>query len=197
MQPPNRRVQSTPLCGHKIVGILKSECSSVVISTYLGGAADAQHVGPHGAVSTIQSKVADVSMRSTHYDQWQSVFIVMGPDLDPIQASQQFKQQPSAAWRSGDLHPTLGTVYGYGSCVFDLPSQYSAGDPSDQLLQWCNLLEASQTCLEQWQQQKFETFIECQLYTHSMTSFNLSARLLARLARLNVEIQVEIYPEEK
>jgi len=42
--PPNRRVQSTPLRGHKIVRILKSDLSSNVISTYFGGAADAQHV---------------------------------------------------------------------------------------------------------------------------------------------------------
>jgi hypothetical protein len=44
--PPNRRVQSTPLRGRKIVAILKSGFVPKLISLYQCGAADAQHVGP-------------------------------------------------------------------------------------------------------------------------------------------------------
>jgi len=42
--PPNRRVQSTPLRGRKIVAILKSGFVPKLISLYQCGAADAQHV---------------------------------------------------------------------------------------------------------------------------------------------------------
>jgi len=43
-QPPNRRVQLTPLRGPKIVAFLKADLGSVVISIHRRGAADAQHV---------------------------------------------------------------------------------------------------------------------------------------------------------
>jgi len=45
-EPPNRRVQSTPLRGRKIVAILKSGFDPKLISFYCGGAADAQDVSP-------------------------------------------------------------------------------------------------------------------------------------------------------
>jgi hypothetical protein len=45
--PPNRRVQSTPLRGRKIVAFLKVGFPPKAFSIYWCGAADAQAVGPH------------------------------------------------------------------------------------------------------------------------------------------------------
>ncbi len=48
-QRPNQRVQPTPLAASEIVCILKARIGPSVIPIYPGGAADAQHVGPHFA----------------------------------------------------------------------------------------------------------------------------------------------------
>jgi hypothetical protein len=45
VQPPNRRVQSTPLRGPEIVAILKADFGWMAALIYRCGAADAQHVG--------------------------------------------------------------------------------------------------------------------------------------------------------
>jgi len=45
-QPPNRRLQLTPLAASEIVAILKTGVGSTVISIYHCGATEAQHVGP-------------------------------------------------------------------------------------------------------------------------------------------------------
>jgi len=46
VQPPNRRVQSTPLRGPEIVAILKADFGWMAALIYRCGAADAQHVRP-------------------------------------------------------------------------------------------------------------------------------------------------------
>jgi len=56
MQPPNQRVQSTPLRGRKIVAILKTDFVSIIIPTYWGGAADAQDVGRAGEERGVQKR---------------------------------------------------------------------------------------------------------------------------------------------
>jgi hypothetical protein len=45
VQPPNQRVQSTPLRGPEIVAILKADFGWMATLIYRCGAADAQHVG--------------------------------------------------------------------------------------------------------------------------------------------------------
>lgn len=128
-----------------------------------------------------------------------TTLLILGDELIPENVTAQLGLEPNQSWRKGEQKSFVrndGTVdyfdsvYEQGGWKLFIPNEQGDLELEEQLAWWCDILEGKELAMRSLEEKDCWLRMDCFVTTSETATFEISADLQQRLAKLHLNLTI-------